>query len=177
MAEMTRYEAWPLIAAAMLYLYVRSRDSIATAFAAAVLIAFPLAWSVSSYRHTGDFFYGIHAASRLREGGASVGWSGAMAYVGAMTSRQLGWLVAGAAGAELILEWFRVMRGSMGVTRIAYVTLVSVVWLIDFKGAVSRVPPYMTGTCCSDSRSHCRWRRSFTARCSAVPKLHSQSGS
>jgi hypothetical protein len=37
---MTRYEAWPLIAAAMLYLYVRSRDSIATAFAAAVLIAF-----------------------------------------------------------------------------------------------------------------------------------------
>jgi hypothetical protein len=140
MGEMTRYEAWALIAPAVFYLYLRSRDSIATALAAGLLIAFPLAWSVSSYRHTGDFFYGIHAASNLREGGASVRWSGATAYLGAMTYRQLGWLVASAAGAGLILEWFRAIRGSIGVTRIAYVTLVSVVWIIDFKGAVSRGP-------------------------------------
>jgi len=137
LAEMTRYEPWLLVPLVVCYLHARGRNSMATALAATVLLAFPLAWSVSNYRHTGNFLYGIDAAAYPREGGASLGWSGAMANVGAMTHRQLGWLLAGAAVAGLLLEWSRSARGTSNHARIGYAILVTFVWILNFRGAIA----------------------------------------
>ncbi|HVN27770.1 MAG TPA: hypothetical protein VMT64_04755, partial [Candidatus Binataceae bacterium] len=140
LAEMTRYESWPLIPLFIGWLYLRSRSVIATAIVGALLAAFPLAWSVANYRHTGDFLYGIHAAAHPPEGGGRIGTLNAIVMLTALVRRQLGSTIALAAVAGLLLESYRSFLRSLSGERSAYAILVTVVWIINFNGAMTMGP-------------------------------------
>ena len=137
LAEMTRYEAWPLAPLLVIYLYARSRDVRVTAFAAACLAAFPLAWSIGNYLELGNFMYPFAHFSNPVEGGGRVSLSVAIANLAASANRHLGWLIASAALAGFIMECYRAALGSINLSRIAYAILVAAVWIMILKGAVT----------------------------------------
>lgn len=140
LAEMTRYEAWPLAPLLVIFLYARSRDARATAIAAAALAAFPIAWSIGNFLDLGNLLYPVSRVSNPVEGGGRVSLSVALASVSAMANRHLGWLIASAALAGFTMECYRAMRGSIGLARIAYTILVAAVWMMILKGAVTLGP-------------------------------------
>ena len=140
LAEMTRYEAWPLAPLLVIFLYARSRDAKVTALAAIALAAFPLAWCIGNYLDQGSFFYSFSRFSNPVEGGGRVSLSVAIANLSALANRHLGWLIASAALAGFTMECYRAVRGSIGLLRIAYVIFVAAVWIMILKGAVTLGP-------------------------------------
>jgi hypothetical protein len=140
LAEMTRYEAWPLAPLLVIYLYARSRDARVSAVAAVILAAFPLAWLTGNYFELGNFLYPYSRFSNPVEGGARVSLAVAIANLSAMANRHLGWLIASAALAGFTMEGYRAMRGLLGLSRIAYAFLVAAGWTMILQGAVTLGP-------------------------------------
>jgi len=62
LAEMTRYEIWPLIPLLLCYIYSRTGNIVASALSGVLLALFPLEWSASNYLNYGNFFYALSQA-------------------------------------------------------------------------------------------------------------------
>jgi len=141
LAELTRYEVWPMIPLVLVYLYGRSRAVPATAIAGATLMAFPIFWLAESYRDFGDPLFGfIQASIRPLEGGAAVSSATAIANLARLARSHLGWLLSIGAIAGLAGEISRSIRGQMSSERTAYAVLVSIIWALIFVAARSRGP-------------------------------------
>jgi len=140
LAEITRYEVWPLIPLIVCYLYARSRRVSVTVFATAALPLFPVKWSVENYRHFGNFFYPFSQVSDPVEGGNPVGMATAIARLTHQANFHLGWLIPIAAIAGFIGELYLAMRGWLSAQRAAYAILVGAVWIMIFKGTLARGP-------------------------------------
>ena len=138
LAEITRYEVWPLIPLILCYLYARRRRISATAFAAAALLLFPVTWSVGNYLYFGNFFYPFSRISHPLEDAGPVGIATAIAYLWHRAGRHLGWLLSIGALAGLTSELYRTMRGRLGRQRAAYAILVGAVWVMIFEGTLAR---------------------------------------
>jgi hypothetical protein len=144
LAEMTRYEIWPLIPLLLGYLYARSRSIAVTALAAIGLLVFPIAWSVGNYLNSGDPFLGMSIAAHPLEGGKPMSIVGAGTYLWLLVRQQLGWLLALGAIAGLLGETYRAFYGRSERTivtdRAAYALLVIVVWAMLLDGTMHRGP-------------------------------------
>jgi dolichyl-phosphate-mannose-protein mannosyltransferase len=140
LAEMTRYEAWPLIPLVLAYLYWRSRKASTIIVSAVILFIFPIGWSVGSYLNFGNAFYGILQGIQPLEVGAAVSVPTAIANVARQGISHLGWLLSVAVLWGLIGELARSMRGAVNAERTAYAILVSAVWLLIVGSARSVGP-------------------------------------
>ena len=137
LAEMTRYEVWPLIPLVLCYLYARSRRISVTVFAAVALSFFPMVWSVGNYLYFGDFLYPFFKISHPLEDANPVDIATALAYLSDLALGHLGWLLSTAAIAGLATELYRMMRGRLSAQRAAYAILFVAVWAMVFKGALT----------------------------------------
>ncbi len=140
LAEMTRYEVWPLIPFALCYLYARCRRISVTVFAAAALSFFPMVWSVGNYLYFGNFLYPFSRVSHPLEGANPLDIVTAIAYLSDLALSHLGWLLSIAAVAGLARELYRTMRGRLSAQRAAYAILVVAVWAMIFKGTLALGP-------------------------------------
>ena len=66
LAEMTRYEAWPLAALVPLYLYLRTGNRLATSALVVALVFFPIVWTSANAHYMGDPLAGLSAARTPR---------------------------------------------------------------------------------------------------------------
>jgi hypothetical protein len=135
-AEMTRYEAWPLVPLALLYLYWRTRSASTLVVSAAILLIFPIGWSITSYMRVGHAFQGFRQGIQPLDVSGPVSVWTALWNVARLATGHLGLLsVAVLWGA--ITELVRVARGMVSVQRTAYVILVGVLWILIVVGARS----------------------------------------
>ncbi|HXJ80473.1 MAG TPA: glycosyltransferase family 39 protein [Candidatus Methylomirabilis sp.] len=139
-AEMTRYEVWPLIPLVLLYLYWRTRSASTLVFCAAILLLFPIEWSISSYVHFGQAFYGLQLGMHPVDISGPVSVWTAFKKLGRLTTSHLGWLLSVTVVWGLITELSRAIRGRVDAQRTAYVILVAVVWILIVAGARSTGP-------------------------------------
>ncbi|HXJ82134.1 MAG TPA: glycosyltransferase family 39 protein [Candidatus Methylomirabilis sp.] len=139
-AEMTRYEAWPLIPLALVYLYWRSRSLSTLVFSAAILLLFPIGWSMASYKHFGHPFHGVLLGIHPLEPGGPVKMWAALANVLRLARSYLGGLLLVAMVWGAITELARAMRRVVNAERTAYLILVGVFWILIVAGARSVGP-------------------------------------
>jgi hypothetical protein len=137
LAEMTRYEAWPLVPLLLVYLYWRTRSAPTLLISAAILLIFPIGWSIGSYVHSGNALSGFLLGTHPLEGGGAVSVPIAIANVARRATSHLGWLLWVAVLWGLITELTRAMRGILNAERTAYAILVGVVWISIVLGARS----------------------------------------
>ena len=139
-AEMTRYEAWPLVAMVICYLFVRTRGIAVTALAAASLLVFPVRWSVGNYFQTGNFFYAFSMAEHPLEGGSPLSLTSAATFLSAMVLRNLGWLLAIGAVAGAVTELYRAFYcrpdERILTARAAYVVMVAILWAMIMRATM-----------------------------------------
>ena len=133
LAEMTRYEMWPLIPLILGYFYFRTRSIAWSVLVAAALAIFPMTWSFENYVHFGNFIHGISAVIRPAQGRESLGAVRTLGWLVFFVRIHLGWLIVVAAIAGLASELYKVIRGRSGGDRAAYVLLVAIVWAMIIK--------------------------------------------
>ncbi len=131
LAGMTRYEAWPLVPLFVVHRFVQARSLRAAATLGAALLAFPAAWTIGNWLHTGNPLFGISAATAyidIPRDPASL--SRAFELLASWTDEQLGWVPVSAvllgAGVELV----RIVRGRSDAARIFYLTIAGMQWLV-----------------------------------------------
>jgi hypothetical protein len=140
LAETIRYEAWPLVPLMLAYVSVRLRAPAVVILAAALLLAFPAAWSAGNYRAFHDPLYGLRLGTRPLEGGGAVNVSTAIANVARQATNHVGWPLSVAALGGLIGEFSRAVRRTISAERAGYAILVTAVWMLIVAGARSVGP-------------------------------------
>jgi len=139
-AEVLRYEVWPLVPLMLAYMLVRLRRPTLVIPAAAILLAFPAAWSAGNYLAFHDPLYGLLQGARPLEGGGTVSMRVALTNVVSEAGRHLGWLLSAVALAGLIGEVVRAARRTISAERTGYALLVLAVWTLNVGGARSVGP-------------------------------------
>jgi hypothetical protein len=127
LASMTRYEVWTLLPLFVVHDLKRNGSRRASLLLAAALLAFPVAWTISNYVHSGDPWIGFTAAtsyigitqtpaSPLRAAELMASWS----------DWQLGWLLPAAIAFGAVWELVRALRGRSEPARLLYLAIVAV---------------------------------------------------
>jgi len=141
LAEMTRYEAWSLVPLVLAYLYWRCRRVSMCLLSGAVLLVFPVGWSIASYLYSGNAFEGFFAALQPHvEGVAAVPFPEALMNVARGVTHNLGELVAAAVLCGFLREVVYIARCVRNREQAAYTVCVGAVWILVFLGAVFRGP-------------------------------------
>jgi len=140
LAETIRYEVWPLVPLLVAYLSVRLRSPAVVMLAAALLLAFPAAWSAGNYLAFHNPLYGFLQGVQPLEGGGTVPASSALANLARQSAHHLGWPLSLAALGGLMGELTRAMRRTISAERAGYAILVLAVWMLSVGGARSRGP-------------------------------------
>lgn len=139
LAEMTRYEAWLLVAPLPVYLYAKTRARVAAALLALALALFPVAWTWGNALVYGDALVGVTAATTAAAlGPASVRWKEAVSLLAESAAMHLGWLAVTAVATGLILHAAAALRGGLVADRALYLAITAIYWLAMLRFAVAR---------------------------------------
>jgi len=139
LAEMTRYETWALAPFACAYLFIKDRRLALPVVATAVLVLFPIGWTLSNYFETGNALLGFTEAVRGTDEGAE---SVSMAVAAAMLARKsfvhFGGVLPVIALWGLVLALARDMKDRLSAEQMVIVGMAAFYWLMLFRFAIER---------------------------------------
>jgi hypothetical protein len=147
LAMMTRYEAWIVIPILSFYYYWNRRDVSTSSLVALALVAFPIAWVMGNYIHSGDFLpaFSAHVKTGAEAVGAhSVGLLAALKIIAGSAVSYLGWILFLAVLLGIVLQIIHVVKGNVTTDRMLYIGIMVFFWLFMTTFAMARG----TSLCC-----------------------------
>jgi hypothetical protein len=131
LALMTRYEAWVLLLAFPLYYLATTRRFLPSVGIAVALSAFPLAWTLTNYLHTGSALLGVSAAVHGTEAGpVPVTLYRAIYILAVQVVIQLGWLLPILSSAGFVLQFWHGRRHEFPTEALFYTAVVGLYGLM-----------------------------------------------
>lgn len=128
LAEMTRYEGWLLAPLFLAWWALRTRRAPSSFALAALLLAFPVAWTLGNAR-CGDAFVGFHAALQEPAAGAGLKLGAATLYAATLGIREVGAALAVCAFVGVGCEVAAVLRRRSTSERLLALGLFAVGWV------------------------------------------------
>jgi hypothetical protein len=130
-AELTRYEAWPLIPALPLFYLHKTRNLRAAGLILIIVLMFPVAWMLENYVHTGVLLTGLSSVEHGADiaSASRLGLADAVSFLSQLSFRNLGKLLTVAALFGSIWHLLSTVRRRANSQYVFYGTVVLLYWL------------------------------------------------